>query len=323
MSDWNRRLPVRAVIATLALAACGGSDTTAPKPTAFQIVISNVGPAFSAPVQVAFDSAVARWQRIIVAALPTVANFKDSTGDCGPGFPGIGPITIQDVMIQVRFDSIDGPGKILGRSSPCFLRAAPDLRTVLGAMTFDTADIATLVSQGHINDVILHEIGHVLGFGTLWDSTYANCLKLPSDSATHVDTYYSCNRARVVFDSIGGTNYTGGNKVPVENCQGITGCGRGTVNAHWRESTFFNELMTGYLNNGVQNPLSVLSLAALQDLGYTVDLTQASPYVRTFTTSMPSVLAGSAPPLDLRDDVEHRPMKMVDNNGRVVGVVLP
>lgn len=59
----------------------------------------------------------------------------------------------------------------------------------------------------------------------------------------------------------------------------------GTRDNHWRESVFGAELMTGYLNDGV-NPLSRLSVASLADLGYQVDVTQADAY------SAPSLLAG-------------------------------
>jgi hypothetical protein len=60
--------------------------------------------------------------------------------------------------------------------------------------------------------------------------------------------------------------------VPVEN----TG-GAGTRDSHWRESTFNNELMTGYLNNG-SNPLSRITVASLADIGYQVDISRADAY---------------------------------------------
>lgn len=290
----------------------------------FHIIIQNIGPALSQAVQTAFDSAVARWQRIIYVSLPPVL-FQDSANDCGQGSPAVPPTTIDGVMIQVRFDSIDGPGKILGQSSPCFLRNAPDIRTVLGMMTFDTADVAGLVTSGHLNEVILHEMGHVLGFGILWDPGLAGCLKLPADSIIHQDAYYSCAQARAEFDSIGGTNYTGGNKVPLENCLGITSCGGGTINSHWRESVFFNELMTGYLNNGTPNPLSVLTVASMEDLGYTVNYAAAQPYSRTFTSPPSGIAAFSAARngIDLGDDIAHVPIRQVDGSGKVVRVVSP
>ena len=45
--------------------------------------------------------------------------------------------------------------------------------------------------------------------------------------------------------------------------------GSGTAGGHWRETTFKTELMTGFLNSGVKNPLSRLSVGTLQDMGYT------------------------------------------------------
>jgi hypothetical protein len=311
------------VVTVLVAVACSSDSTAPPAQGSFHIVIQNVGPALSPAVQTAFDSAVAIWQRVIIVSLPPVSSFSDTANECGPGFPAFGPATINDIHIQVRLDSIDGPGKVLGRSGPCFLRAAPDNRPLFGTMTFDTADVASLNASGHLNEVILHEMAHVLGFGTLWTASYFNCIRLPATDATTPDTYYSCAGARARFDSIGGTSYTGGNKVPVENCKNITSCGAGTYNSHWRESTFFNELMTGFLNNGTPNPLSTLTVAAMADMGFTVDKNAAQSYSRTFTSAVPSVLAsGSAGVLDLSGDITTGPIRMVDAGGRVVGVIV-
>ena len=37
-------------------------------------------------------------------------------------------------------------------------------------MQFDVADMAKLISNGTLQSVVLHEMGHVLGIGTLWDT---------------------------------------------------------------------------------------------------------------------------------------------------------
>jgi hypothetical protein len=60
--------------------------------------------------------------------------------------------------------------------------------------------------------------------------------------------------------------------VPVENTGGPT-----TQDVHWSEAVFENELMTGFINSA-GNPLSRLTVASLQDLGYVVNFDAAEPY---------------------------------------------
>ncbi len=288
----------------------------------FNVIIQNVGPAFSAAVQTAFNSAVAKWQQIIYQDIANVSNFSAAAGDCGANSPAIGPVTVDDVLILARIDSIDGPSGILGQAGPCFIRIPGGL-TILGRMTFDSADVAALSAQGSLNRVILHEMGHVLGFGTLWTQAQFNCLQnASSPPGTILDTFFSCAKAVAMFDSIGGTTYTGGNKVPVENCGPASpvGCGAGNVNGHWREPTFVEELMTGFLQGGVTNPLSRLSAAAMEDLGYGVNYAGSDNYVHSFT-----LLAGAPREnlLNLGDDLYRGPIYVVDRSGRVVEVIQP
>ena len=66
----------------------------------------------------------------------------------------------------------------------------------------------------------------------------------------------------------------GSGNVPIEN----TG-GAGTRDGHWREATFKNELMTGFLNTGF-NPLSRVTIGGIQDLGYQVNYGAADAYSR-------------------------------------------
>jgi len=50
--------------------------------------------------------------------------------------------------------------------------------------------------------------------------------------------------------------------------------GVGAAGGHWRESVYGSELMTGFI--GEQNsPMSRLTVRALADLGYSVDVTKA------------------------------------------------
>jgi hypothetical protein len=301
------------------------SDTGAA--AVYNIQIQYYGPTPTATEQVAFNAAVTKWQSLIYQHVGPPVLVTDAGNQCGAGEPAVSQ-TVTDVLILAKFDSIDGPGKILGQAGPCFIRIANGL-TVLGVMVFDTADVATLIVNGQLNMVILHEMNHVLGYGTLWNQSPNACMLLLSNPpGTIQDTYFSCPKARAAFDSMGGTSYTGGgssppagNKVPVENC-GTSPyvsptCGAGAVNGHWREVVFGNELMTGFLNSG-SNPLSVLSIAAQEDLGYTVNYAGADAYSHIFTA--PPV-GGGGPPLVLGDDIRHGPIYVVDATGTVVRVI--
>jgi hypothetical protein len=311
--------------ATVAGAGIAGNPvpfTATGAAAAFNVTIQNVGPAFSAAVQTAFNSAVAKWQQIIYQDIVDVTGFSAMAGQCGANSPAIGPVTVDDVVIFARIDSIDGPGGVLGSAGPCFIRV-PEVLTVLGRMTFDSADVAALNAVGSLNSVILHEMGHVLGFGTLWTQPQFDCLQDASTPpGTILDTYFSCPKAVAMFDSIGGTSYTGGNKVPVENCGPASPvpCGTGNVNGHWREPTFDEELMTGFLQPGVSNPLSRLSAAAMEDLGYGVNYAGSDNYIQIFT-----LLAGASREslLNLGDDIYRGPIYIVDRSGRIVEVIQP
>ena len=98
------------------------------------------------------------------------------------------------------------------------------------------------------------------GIGTLWETTLVTGLK--TDNCP-----YNGPLANAEYKNI-----TGCSVVPTEN----TG-GGGTFCGHWDEECMNSELMTGFLNGGL-NPLSRISIATLGDLGYTVDYSTAESY---------------------------------------------
>jgi hypothetical protein len=264
--------------------------------------------SMTATQQQAFLDAAARWEALIFGDLPDLRVVLDSAqlANCVPGGPPGLDEVVDDVIIFARVDSIDGPGSVLGRAGPCFVRQA-GLLPVLGVMVFDEADLGNLETSGHLDEVILHEMGHVLGIGSLWP-----LFGLLTDPDTN-DPIFTGPRAIAAFDRIGGASYSG-RKVPVEG----TPAPPGTRNAHWRESVLRTELMTGFLNAGVPNPLSELSVASLWDLGYQVVLAAADPFV------LPSALRAAGTPeplLSLKDDILPGPVYVLDGAGRVVGVL--
>lgn len=216
-------------------------------PGAFQIDLQFLG-GLDLAQQAIFRQAAARWGQLIVGDLPNVYTARG---------------VIDDVLIAVAGTIIDGPGGVLGMSAPDGFRGG----TVLpyhGVMYFDAFDLANLYATGNLRSVILHEMGHILGLGTIWE--YRHMLA----GAGGPNPMFMGRWATAVYNAIFHRNAVG---VPVENSGGP-----GTQDGHWRESILGRELMTGYLNYGGPNPLSMITLASLGDLGYKVNMYAADPF---------------------------------------------
>ncbi len=290
--------------------------------SAFDVVVRfSTGTTPTPSQQQLFLAAAARWEQLIIGDIPDGA-LSIPAGSCaGANYPALNE-TLDDVIIYAAAVPIDGPGGILGQAGPCFIRSGSFL-PALGGMQFDTADLATLESQGRLLDVILHEMGHVLGFGTIWSSL--GLLQNPSCGGVGstcnpdlpgADTHFNGAAAVTSFDNVGGTAWTLGSKVPVENTLG----GQGTRDSHWRESTFGNELMTGFISAG-SNPLSEVTTAGMQDIGYMVNLGGSDSYTLANPNALVApALAGS---IELKDDVYRGPLMVIDKSGRVVRVLPP
>jgi len=246
----------------------------------------------------AFALAQQRWEAIITGDLPDdCASLPPNS--CGPS-PAIDQ-PIDDLLIFVSLGPIDGPGGILGQAGPCFLHTVGVLRAI-GQMTFDVADLDAIEAAGLLEGVMLHEMGQVLGYGTLWSDL--GFLQDPS-SLGGLDPYFNGPLAIASFDSLGGSAHVGG-KVPVED-QG----GQGTADSQWRGATFDTEIMTGCVNAGF-NPLSAVSIASMADIGYTVDYTTADRYVIPF----PFRVDGARPRIHLQNDIAPGPITVLKPRGK-------
>lgn len=222
-----------------------------------------------------FLEAAARWEGIIVGDIPDFGGTLPE-GGCQPVTDSTG---IDDVKIYVSVKTIDGAGGILGRAGPCYYRTLGGVFPITGIMELDEADLAYMQSAGFLDDVIVHEMGHILGIGTLWNA-WSNQFLVGAGEA---DPYFVGAGARVAFDAAGGTARTAP-KVPVENLGGV-----GTRDAHWRESVHDGELMTGWIEaSGTPNPLSAITVASLADMGYVVNMNAADPYVLPNPLGAPS-----------------------------------
>ncbi|HOX20250.1 MAG TPA: leishmanolysin-related zinc metalloendopeptidase [Gemmatimonadales bacterium] len=275
----------------------------------------NVEVVFLTPVtasqRTAFLDAAARWSSIVVQSFPPDQVTADANS-CGSNTPAIDQL-ISSVLIYATVAPIDGPGQILGGASPCWVRL-PGLTTLVGDMTFDSADLPSLELNNVLKPVILHEMGHVLGFGSLWNCpAIPGCTKPPlmvygGTDSTHfvgvaANNYYTAAGGLIAFPSL----YA----VPVEN----TG-GPGTADGHWRETVMTNELMTGYIALGA-SPLSAITVGSLADIGYSVNYTTAEAY--TFTAP-PSGAPAMVQGIQMKELAQTGPIHGIDRQGRITRV---
>ena len=190
----------------------------------------------------AFEAAAERWEQIITVDLPNVGR-------------------VDDIFIKARVIAIDGKDGILGQAGPTYLRSDSGL-PLKGIMEFDKAGIRELSDDGILTAVIMHEMGHVLGLGTLWDTSYF-------DLVNYRKCGYTGENALQEYQRLSGDSSA--TYVPLE-----TGGGGSTAYAHWSEAVFNDEIMTGYVNG--DRPISRVTIGALEDMGYTVRYAQADPY---------------------------------------------
>lgn len=226
------------------------AGTTSP----FTIEVRFLG-GLTQPQMDAFKGAADRWSRMIVGDLPDIV---------------VDGQRIDDVLILARGADIDGPGRILGQAGATHVRPANAGDSAFiparGRMTFDTADLEQMEQRGTLNDVITHEMGHVIGVsGLIWGFK-----GLLNGAGTENPTF----EGRSAMEEYGRLRGDGSEPtpVPVEN-EG----GPGTAGSHWREKVFRNELMSGFIA-AAGNPISRMTVGSLRDMGYVVDMDAAEPY---------------------------------------------
>ena len=204
----------------------------------------------TASQQSLFSQAESFWENTLTGYQPSVNSDLFSAG----------------VSISASGVTIDGAGDAEGNN----VLAQAGWRTgwytggyalpVTGIMEFDIADLDNMETAGILESVIVHEMAHVLGFGTLW--TYNNVYVEGSGQYTGAAGLAAYQAEFDPFATF----------VPV-----------GTSNGHWAEEPFGGgltgftdannnvwsyELMTPYLNSPTF--MSNTTIQSFVDIGYTV-----------------------------------------------------
>ena len=261
---------------------CGADSTTNPRGFTGQVDVryaSDITPA----LQTAVTIAAAKWTRALSKNLGDFP-LNLPANSCFAGQPPINE-THHNLLLFVSVADIDGQGSVLASTGVCRL-SNRDTLPILSNLAFDRADLDSMDARGELQGVVMHEMGHALGFHP---GTYVT-KGLSGGGAS--DPFFSGVRARSEFAKHGAW-YTGVT-VPLEDTRGL-----GPLDPHWRLSVFGDELMISIVGRGLKSPLSSITLGFFQDIGYNVDFSVADPYeVAPFFGGNRMIPEGS-----LRDDL--------------------
>ncbi|MGI9455834.1 MAG: PEP-CTERM sorting domain-containing protein [Aeoliella sp.] len=237
---------------TLILIALGGACFAA-APAAATFDLNIIYAASVTPEQRAvFEQAEATWESLITGYQPG--------------------ITLTGITITASTPNlVDPPGSdILGQAGPNGFRPFQGgfRLTQTGFMEFDSENVDDLIAQGFFDDVVVHEIGHILGIGTNW--TLNNVY-------TNGTGQYTGQHGVAAYNAEFGQT---GTFIPVE-----LGGNSGTSNKHWDEvdlgaaltgitdtmgRDLTHEIMTGWLNIGRPPYIADFTVQSLRDIGFTV-----------------------------------------------------
>lgn len=271
------------------------------------IMVDEVTPS----VATAFEDAVAYWEAILAST--ELADVRVGTGfqlGCADITTRERVETVDDLVIVTSVREIDGAGRVLAGAAVCAVREESGL-PLTGVMVYDATDLEGLAGSDDLGEVILHEIGHVLGIGTIW-SNFGLLINPSLPDNQGADTHFPGIHAIEAFDDAGGDDYTLG-KVPVENL-----AGSGSGDAHWRETVLGHELMTPYQHLGLVDPLSAITIQSLADLGYAVDATLAEPF--GLAAALAADVTDPTRKIEYGEDILKGPIVVVDRNGRIVRI---
>jgi hypothetical protein len=241
-----------------------------------------------------FEEAAFRWSMIVRETPAREIHIPANKPLCGGNMPELEEdFTGNGVLVNVVVAGIDGPHGVLAQAAQC---ATVEDFPSTGLTWFDAADVEISPVKEGLGIVALHELGHVMDIGfRRWRDMLRGGPAIP---------YFAGPQAVREFDKAGGEAHRGP-KVPVQPF----------VLGHWSGHVMPNELMAPRFNSG---PLSAVTVRALADMGWTVDVGMADDY----ELPRPGAAPDAGPPVfDLSGDlvdVGDIPEITIDGQGNIV-----
>ncbi|MDB5046644.1 MAG: hypothetical protein JWQ08_2694 [Deinococcus sp.] len=247
--------------ATLIYTPAAGAQAPAP----FAVELRFLGKTLTAAQQATVREAAARVSQLIASPfVPVTLNLPANS--CDSNLPRIKE-KVQQFFVFVRVSDL-GEEKY-AEAAPCDLHDGSYL-PIYGVVDLNSNGLSDL-PRVDLLDTMIHEMLHALGVGTLWEADYRVSLSGDSDEKNLIRKvngkyYYTGARALAAYRNLGGQGGTG---IPLDADAG-----------HWAGSTVCSEILSGDAGDytGRVNPVSPLTLGALEDLGYRINRAAGNRY---------------------------------------------
>lgn len=265
------------ILMLLLLVACP-QNPPAP-PSGFNIELRFL-PDFPTQYKVFVQAKANYWEKIIVGDIADVPGNSDSLGcnftSTQTPTPLPPAIDVDDIVLYVGIlpaNLSDGLGGTAAVANWCSIRGQGNNINlpIISKIEFDAPDLpstsTTPQQLSTLADITLHEMGHALGFGTIWDQFLGLMIITPDGTSCGNNPQFTGLNAKHEFEVLGGTG-----NVPLAVSKERGTCG------HWAEGMFRDEIMTPGIDPDQINLISRLTIASMADLGYTVSYSNADSY---------------------------------------------
>lgn len=242
---------------------------------AYDIVLVFQEGAFTAQQRAMIQAAAERWEELVAGDIPDNSDMPESIrrrclAIIGPDSNTIAPELrdvdlIDDLLVYVHL--IDERTQTLARAGPCYWNGRlPNY----GNIQVNLRHLEMMTSNDALTEVMIHEMAHILGVGTLWRDRATELLRPSLQHCDNSGLEPHLGRTFVGAAAVNHFQALGGAGAPPL----AQGCG------HWKQDVFGNESLTPARTIGPEDhtPLSRVTLGSLADLGYVVDYAAADPY---------------------------------------------
>ncbi len=268
-------------------------------------------PGLTAEQVEAIRAGTERWTEVVTGDMPDFhlpPDYRPPDRCLAAKWPTLG--VIDDMRIEVRIRADLASSMIVAF---CEVVESPVSIRPFWLLVWVRPDFVTqLDSESRFREWIAHVTGHGLGIGIFWGSLLQN----PVDEAgVGADTHFGDSATVAAFDAAGGTGWTDGSKVPVENAEE-------NRDVHWRGDVLGHEIMSSWYTMGRPGdnpPLSAITVQSVAALGYQVDVSKADPY--ELPAADPAADEDQGPPGGGGVSLHGESVELIYDGSRIVGIV--